>query len=205
MHGAARLGRFRDVTEGFAPRRGASMASASAVGGSSYGRMAGVLAGVGWLAIHFACSLPTEQKTACIDSSDCVDARICDDGECMPGACVPLCDEVCRRRADCQQGGPECLSTCLLEHTTLAGGTSEDDCKRQWDLLEADPDCAVTACMAHCRDLCTTAASCKLIADATACTVGCQLMGLGCDDATPTDCTEVPTAVQCYEAQNCEG
>lgn len=175
--------------------------------GGSLGRLAGLLVGT-WLVAHIGCSLPAEDKTGCSDSTDCIDHRICDDGECRPGACEPLCTEVCQRRDECEQAGSDCLSQCLLEHGTSDGTStvpSEDDCKDQWDLLEANPDCAATACMAHCRDLCTVAASCKLIADATACTVGCQQIGTGCDEPLPADCTDVPSAVQCWETGGCDG
>ena len=151
-----------------------------------------------------ACSLPVEEKTGCVTSEDCVEDRICVEGRCSSGACAATCEEACDRMDACMLDGPagDCEATCT-DATGVLPGFDDGDCKPQWDLF-ADDACEVPQCLLDCRALCLFAAEpCLLIADVPACTVGCQQFAPRCSVPTPMDCSDVPSAVQCYEAGTC--
>lgn len=150
-----------------------------------------------------ACSLPVEEKTGCVTSEDCVEDRICDEGQCSSGACVATCEAACDRVAGCELAGRpgDCEATCASA-TGLLPAFDEHDCKAEWDLL-VDDACEVGQCLLDCRDLCVFAETCRLIADVPACTIGCQQLAPNCSVTTPMDCADVPSAVQCYEAGAC--
>ncbi len=157
-----------------------------------------VVFAAGWL----ACALPVSEKTGCVTSADCVDARVCVDGQCTPGACGLTCLAACDRVEDCGTPVAECEEECIEDDGLLPGFT-DAQCKRQWDILAADDDCDAPTCLGSCRDLCVCAADCRLIVDAAACTLACQEAEDGCLPATPCSCADVPAVVQCYESGRC--
>jgi hypothetical protein len=163
------------------------------------------VAGLG-LVVGLACSLPVEEKTACFTSADCVDDRLCDAGQCVPGGCGVTCIEVCERVVDdCELAAiptDDCQAECVTADGLLPAFRG-DQCKRQWDALAADDDCDVAQCLLDCRDLCILASECRLIVDIAACTIGCQEDANGCPTAAPSTCTDIPPTVQCYEAGRC--
>jgi hypothetical protein len=151
-----------------------------------------------------ACSLPVDEKTGCVTSEDCVEDRICDEGQCSSGACVATCEEACDRVAECELAGAagDCEAMCTSA-TGVLPGFDERDCKAEWDLL-VDDECEVAQCLLDCHALCLYAdEKCSLIVDVPACTIGCQHFAPNCSVPTPMECSDVPSAVQCYEAGAC--
>lgn len=147
--------------------------------------------------VAIACALSVDDKTGCRTSADCLGVRICEDEQCMPGACEATCARACEGRDACGlDRAPDCEPICTMDQGILPG-FSESDCKQQWDLLEP-PECTADACLSYCRELCATAEGCALIADVRACVLGCQAQADPCSGSAPTACVEIPSDVRCY-------
>jgi hypothetical protein len=156
----------------------------------------------GIVGLLLGCALPLAGKTACATSADCIDARVCVDGQCRDGACETWCAAICDAVGDCDDG-----STAGCESRCLAGDAGEpafvptlaaSACKDVWDAWPADDACDGLACVNVCAPSCELARSCALIVDEAACFTGCIAMIESCD-AIPSDCVSVPDEVLCWE------
>ncbi|HET6584164.1 MAG TPA: hypothetical protein VFG69_11965 [Nannocystaceae bacterium] len=147
------------------------------------------------------CALSSDDKTACRSSDDCVDDRICDEGQCRDGACDGVCLVLCDGAGECGGAPPsDCESRCLAGDATdpvLVPTLGAARCRRLWD--EVHDDCDDAACVLACADLCVRARDCELVDDAAACVEGCLARNETCAAAPPTDCISVPVDVLCYE------
>ena len=158
----------------------------------------------GVVGLLLACALPLEDKTACRTSIDCVDARVCVEGQCRDGACETWCAAVCDAVSDCDEGpASDCEARCVAGDAgepqlvpTLAPGV----CRSLWDEWPEDDACAELACVLACAPICDLAQSCALIVDASACFAGCVAENDICAAAIPSECVAVPDDVQCWEA-----
>ncbi len=144
------------------------------------------------LLVAAACSLPTDSKTGCVKSADCVDARACVDGTCRDAACEWACSQVCELQQECGAEAGDCESDCLDPSEVLQEGLSTDQCAAQVDRLDEE-DCSSLDCYLGCRIVCETAADCSLISDPQLCALSCQDEADTCPSPTPVDCLGVPT------------
>lgn len=134
------------------------------------------------------CRLDASEKTACINSADCLDNRVCLAEQCANEPCPNLCARYCVRAQTCGNPVDNCTDTCPVE-------PSESQCKASFDEL-AELECDAIECLEQCVSVCDAALACALISDRDRCVDGCWAWNY-CPTAA-TSCADVPN-VSCYD------
>lgn len=132
-----------------------------------------------------ACTLPLEDKSACDDSSDCLNGRACIAGECTDDACSYACGALCEVRDACVSDR-SCEAVCDPAASSLAV-LEAAQCGPQYDLLN-EGDCPALDCFEGCLATCERGVECALIDEASRCVLTCQQDVDGCP-AAPNSCS----------------
>lgn len=118
-----------------------------------------------------ACTLPLEDKSACDESTDCLDGRACVEGQCTDDACGYACGALCEARDACVSDRA-CELVCDPAESSIAV-LEPAECGVQYDLLRR-AECDALDCFEGCLATCERGVECALIEEASRCVLTCQ-------------------------------